>query len=152
MIKRAYKKSERGAALVEFSICATLFLTVIFGVLEFGRLLWTHNALTDATRRGARYATNQTRADLSASVMQKLQNKMLYDTETAGTTPLVNGLKPEQIKVSYDNYGIGKGSVTVKIEGYQFNFVIPLLGAKINMPQYSTTLPAENAGTIPATL
>ena len=50
-------KNQRGAALVEFALVATVFLTVLFGIIEFGRLLWTHNALTDATRRGVRYAT-----------------------------------------------------------------------------------------------
>ena len=49
-------KTERGASLLEFAIAATVFLTVIFGVLECGRFLWTHNALKDAARRGARYA------------------------------------------------------------------------------------------------
>ena len=49
-------KKERGATLVEFAIGATVFLTAIFAVLEFGRALWVHNALSDAARRGARYA------------------------------------------------------------------------------------------------
>jgi Flp pilus assembly protein TadG len=149
MSTNTFKQNERGAALVEFSICATLFLTVVFGVLEFGRLLWTHNALTDAARRGARYATNQSRADQSSTVMLKLQNKVLYDNEAGGTVPMVTDLKPEHVKVSYDNYSIGNGSVTVRIQGYDFNFVIPLFGAKISMPEYVTTLPAENAGLIP---
>ena len=43
-------KSERGAALVEFAIVATIFFSVLFGVLEFGRLFWTHNCFA---RRGA---------------------------------------------------------------------------------------------------
>ena len=50
------KKSQRGASLVEFTIAATVFLTVTFAVLEFGRALWVYNALADAARKGARYA------------------------------------------------------------------------------------------------
>ena len=50
------RKRQRGATLVEFSIAATVFLLTMFAVLEFGRALWTHNALTDAARKGARYA------------------------------------------------------------------------------------------------
>ncbi len=52
------RSGERGAALVEFAIAALVFLTAVFAVIEFGRLLWVHNALTDAARRGARYAVN----------------------------------------------------------------------------------------------
>ena len=54
--RKQNKKRERGASLVEFAIAATVFLTVVFAVVEFGRALWVHNALSDAARRGARYA------------------------------------------------------------------------------------------------
>ena len=49
-------KREQGSSLLEFAIAATVFLTVLFAVVEFGRALWVHNALSDAARRGARYA------------------------------------------------------------------------------------------------
>jgi len=42
------RNNERGSTLVEFSIGVTVFLTAMFGVMEFGRALWVHNALTDA--------------------------------------------------------------------------------------------------------
>ena len=51
------KDNQKGATLVEFSIGVTVFAMAMFAVLEFGRVLWAHNALTDAARRGARYAT-----------------------------------------------------------------------------------------------
>ena len=53
------KAGQRGSTLVEFAIGATVFLMVMFAVLEFGRALWIHNALSDAARRAARYAVNQ---------------------------------------------------------------------------------------------
>ena len=46
------RNGERGASLVEFSIAATVFLISLFAIVEFGRALWTHNALADAARRG----------------------------------------------------------------------------------------------------
>src|SRR6266496_1911554 len=51
------RNGERGAALVEFAIGGLVFFTALFGVLEMGRFFWTHAALRDATRKGARYAT-----------------------------------------------------------------------------------------------
>src|SRR5688572_31322715 len=50
------RQNERGTSVAEFAVVALLFFTLIFGIIEFGRLLYTHNALTDATRRGARCA------------------------------------------------------------------------------------------------
>ena len=63
---RAHGRSERGSTLVEFTIGALVFLTAIFGVLEFSRLLFTHNALSDSVRRAARYAVSHASADETA--------------------------------------------------------------------------------------
>jgi hypothetical protein len=35
------------------------------------------------------------------------------------------------------------------VTGYQFQFVIPIIGTTITMPNYTTTLTGENAGFIP---
>jgi Flp pilus assembly protein TadG len=138
------RKNERGASLVEFSIGATVFMTAVFGAIEFGRLLWTHNALSDAARRGARYAVNQPEASKTA-----VKNLVVYGDANGGTKPMVNELKPENVLVDYSNYGLGKGTVQVSITGYKFTFVVPVLGKTIEMPDYHTTLTGENVGFIP---
>lgn len=138
------RKGERGAALVEFAIGATVFLTVTFGVLELGRLLWVHNALADAARRGARYAVNQPQTSVA-----DIKNIAVYGN-TAGTgTPLVNDLTPAQVIVTYSDFGIATGTVRVEIQSYDFKFVLPLVGTTIRMPAYATTLTGENAGWVP---
>ena len=141
------KKTERGATLVEFAIGATVFLTAMFAVIEFGRVLWTHNALADAARRGARYAVNQ-RASDAASV----QNVTVYGDPSGGTNPLVENLTTANVQVQYSNFGVGAGTVSVSITGYQFQFVIPIVGTTISMPNYNTTLTGENAGLVPPNL
>ena len=45
---RNFNKDEKGSTLVEYAIGASVFLMAVFGVLEFSRALWAHNALTDA--------------------------------------------------------------------------------------------------------
>jgi Flp pilus assembly protein TadG len=138
------RRNERGAAIVEFAVAATVFLTLTFGVLELGRLLWVHNALTDATRRGARYAVNQPEGAADA-----IKNMTVYGN-TAGTgTPLVNDLTPANVVVTHDNFGVGAGTVKVEIQAYDFRFVLPFVGATIRMPAYSTTLTGENSGWVP---
>jgi Flp pilus assembly protein TadG len=138
------RKGERGAALVEFAIGATVFLTITFGVLELGRLLWVHNALADAARRGARYAVNQPQSSVA-----DIQNVAVYGN-TAGTgSPLVSDLTPAQVVVTYSNFGLATGTVKVEIQNYDFRFVLPLVGTTIRMPAYSTTLTGENAGWVP---
>ena len=155
----ARARRERGAALVEFTIGALVFLTAIFGVLEFGRLLWTHNALTDAARRAARFAVNQPagspvgKAGVTGTntgpKLAAIRNVAVYGKQAGGTKPLVNDLKPEHVQVTYNNFTLGDGRVTVEIVNYDFHFVVPLFGTTLRMPAYSTTLTGENVGYVP---
>jgi Flp pilus assembly protein TadG len=152
MIRRGgtFHRDQRGSALVEFSIGAFVFLTATFGVLEFSRMLWTHNALSDAARLGARYAVNQTEANAAA-----VRNMVVYGNPDGTGRPVVQNLDAATIDVDYTAspvtgvFGYPEGSVTVSITDYQFQFVVPLFGTTISMPDYRTTLTAESAGMIP---
>ena len=163
------RKSERGSTIAEFAVVALLFFTIIFGIIEFGRLLYTHNALTDATRRGARYASihhGATAADKLA-----VKNYVVYgpngtfDKDGNPTSPpLINGLTTAMVNVDFVGvdadgnpatpgktaYGTNLGSTTVSIQNYQFNLSIPVIGRTLTLPTYTTTSMAESAGEEPA--
>jgi Flp pilus assembly protein TadG len=47
-------RSEQGAAAVEFAVVAVLFLTIVFGIIELGILMFDKHILTNASREGAR--------------------------------------------------------------------------------------------------
>ncbi len=47
---------QRGAAAVEFAIIAMLLFTLLFGIIEFGRLFYVFNTVQEVTRRAAREA------------------------------------------------------------------------------------------------
>lgn len=49
------KRNQRGAAAVEFAIVISLLVLITGGIIEFGRVFWYLDALTKATRDGARY-------------------------------------------------------------------------------------------------
>ncbi|HEX8097532.1 MAG TPA: TadE/TadG family type IV pilus assembly protein [Pyrinomonadaceae bacterium] len=142
--KKSGRNGERGASLVEFAIAATVFLTVMFAVIEFGRALWVHNALADAARRGARYAVNHNVSDVSG-----VKNVVVYGDPAGGTRPLVDNLTTDNVTVTYSGFGLDAGTVSVGIQNYQFKFVLPFLGTTIQMPGYNTTLTGENGGLVP---
>ena len=144
---KRFKSNEQGATLVEFSIAATVFLVAMFAVIEFGRALWVHNALSDAARRGARYATLHSAGDEA-----KVKNVVIYGDENGGDQPLIPNLTPDKISVNYSNFNLNTGSVTVSVTGYEFEFVLPLVATSITMPNYSTTLTGESVGWIPNNL
>ncbi len=140
---RRANRNQRGAALVEFAIGATVFLTSMFAVLEFGRALWTHNALADAARRGARYAA------IYGANEAAVKNVVVYGDPAGGSKALVPDLDLDNVRVTYSinpPFGLAMGTATVSIVEYDFAFVIPIVGTSIRMPSYRTTITAENAG------
>ena len=138
------RSSERGSTLVEFSIAATVFLFVMFAVIEFGRAVWTHNALADAARRGARYAVVNPEANKA-----NVKNVVVYGNPDGGTNPIVAGLTTDNVDVNYEGFALDTGTVQVIVKEYEFKFVVPVIGTKIQMPKYTTTLTGESVGTVP---
>lgn len=143
-----FHRNEEGKALVEFAIVGSVFLTAMFGIMEFSRLYWTHNALRDAARRGVRYAAIR-RND--AAGQQAVKNMVVYGNPAGGTKPVVNGLTTSNVALEYVNYnGVQLSSrATVKIQNYKFNFSVPLIGGTLTMPAYRTSLPGESVGYVP---
>jgi len=142
-----FKQDEKGSSLVEYAIGATVFLMAVFGVLEFGRALWAHNALTDAARQGARYGALHTSGGAEDS---NIKNLVVYGKTSGGTKPIVPGLSTTNVVITRSaDFSVNSGTVTVKITNYSFKFVLPFLPKSIKMPEYSTTLTGESAGLMP---
>ena len=52
-------RTERGAAAVEFAIILPVLLLVMFGIIEFGTLMYDQIMVTNAAREGARWGSVQ---------------------------------------------------------------------------------------------
>jgi Flp pilus assembly protein TadG len=141
---RRDNSDQRGATLVEFAIAATVFLTAMFAVVEFGRALWVHNALTDAARRGARYAVLHPAADIDS-----VRNVVVYGDPAGSGNPMLENLTTGNVTVNYSDYGLNAGTVTVSVTNYEFQLILPLVVTSIQMSNYSTTLTGESAGWVP---
>lgn len=158
MLKQTNKNSENGIATIEFAVTAGFFLLMIVAVVAGGHFFWTHNAIVESTRRGARYAANQcnpsdTNCPDRDTVLTRVRNVVLYGSPTAGTQPLVPNLQASQVSVSYSprsgvgdsqTFGVGTGTVSVKIQNYGYDFI--LSPTVLRMPPYETTVRGESAG------
>lgn len=160
MLKRRTKNSESGIATIEFAVVSGFFLMMIVAVVAGGHFFWTHNALVEATRRGARYAASNcsptdTLCPNYDTVVTRIQNVVIYGTPTPAdnTARFVPDLQPAQVAISYspragmgdsESFGIAQGSVSVKIQSYNYNFV--LSPVTLTMPAYETTVRGESAG------
>lgn len=162
---RNHKSSEDGATLIEFTVVATGFFTMLLAICAGSNLYFTHNVLVETTRRAARFAATQKAAipadpagkvrdmppgdcDSTGASLSDIQNYAIYGN-TAGTGENLLGLQPNNICVNYSNFGVGQGAVTVHIRDYTYNFVIPGINRAIAMPAYRSTQAGESAGTAP---
>jgi len=150
---------EKGNTIIEFAIVATVFFMMLVGIAAAGHLFYTHNALAEATRRGARYAVlqcrpSQTGCTNAGTAVDRIKNIVVYGTDSpaAGATSLISGLQTSNVTVEYSTgtqFGVGAGTVSVSINGYSYPFVLPAATTSITMPPYRTTLSGECAGFIP---
>ncbi len=59
---RAERRRSRGQALVEFALVFPLFILLLFGLVDLGRLAYINNAIAEAAREGARWGIVQGRS------------------------------------------------------------------------------------------
>ena len=50
------KQNQHGAAAIEFALICLIFFTILFAILELGRMMYVYNTMQEVTRRAARAA------------------------------------------------------------------------------------------------
>ncbi|ATE79110.1 MULTISPECIES: TadE/TadG family type IV pilus assembly protein [Pseudomonas] len=151
------RKRMRGTYVVEFAIIGMLVFTLLFGVLEMGRLYFTVNALDEAARRGARLAAV---CNISDPVV--LRRAIFNAATDAGTSQLITSLATTNLTLTYlDVNGAVVASpgdlvsatgfrairyVQLSLQGFVFNLFIPGFGVPITLPAFKATLPRESLG------
>jgi Flp pilus assembly protein TadG len=91
---RRFWQDTGAAAAVEFAIIVPVLLTLVFGVIDFGRALWTVNVATSALREGARTAAAQVGQSTCTAAAGAATNRVTTYLTTAGLT------QPSTISVS----------------------------------------------------
>ncbi len=84
IIKRL--RCQKGVAAVEFAIILPVLMIIVFGIIEFGLLLYDKQVITNASREGARIGISDVAvsdADIEAVVGNYIASNLI----TFGTTP-----------------------------------------------------------------
>lgn len=134
------RSRQRGTSTVEFALVAAFggFLLVLIGIFELGRILYTLNTASEATRLGARTA-------------------IVCDAGDERVRSVMRGLLPslgaDQIDISYQPAGCATSttaarracvSVTVSLNpDAQLSTVIPFVRFAVSMPPFATTMTRE---------
>lgn len=122
--------SQAGAAAVEFAFVLVIMLLIMAGMVEFGRTFWYADALTKATRDGARLLSNWPIVDINNGVT-KAQDLTINSANAANVRPQ---LLPGDVNVTVEcldslfnpitvgcSSGTKPANVRVSITGFTVN-------------------------------
>lgn len=131
------RNRQRGAAAVELAIVSIFFFTLLFGIVEMGRMLFYWNSAAEATRLGARLAVvcDLNDAEVKSKMIAmwpRLTNATIdidyLDPPNAVNTCTVNTCK----------------SVRVSVISFNETPLIPFVNLLLAVPPFSTSLPRES--------
>lgn len=88
---RSRRKKRRGTSVVEFAVVAPVFFLLVFGMIEYGRMIMVQQVLTNASREGARRAVLDGAS--TSEVTTTVQN-FLSSSTVQGATVAVNPSPP----------------------------------------------------------
>jgi Flp pilus assembly protein TadG len=116
-MRRRFLRDVLGAELVEFALMSAGFFVIVFGTVEFGRMIWQDNVIASAAKDGARWAAVRGASSDSPATVDSVRNYV--QNRAPGLTVTVNTF--------WDPGDKSAGSiVTVRVEG-SFQTVVPIL-------------------------
>lgn len=125
-------KKERGSVLVEFAIVLPLLLIILFGIIEFGLLMYNKQVLTNAAREGARYgvvvkANNYLDSDVIGRVKDYSGEHLItFGNDTTIDDPIVMAVDSNNNEISISDACFGDSLIVDFSYSYTF-LVLPAL-------------------------
>jgi Flp pilus assembly protein TadG len=118
----------RGGAIIEFALIVGVMLTMLAGIVEFGRMFWYYDALSKATRNAARTLSVASKATIASAGLPAAKAIVVQAASDAGvpsfltsnvtvtcldtnlvTTACADGTAPAAVKVEITGYKITLG-------------------------------------------
>jgi len=147
---------QKGQSLVEMALVSLIFFFLLFGILDFGRALWTYNTIVQSTRAAARWAVVNVANSADNTDISRARNIVIYGyPDVSSGAPLLPGLDSATVTVTIqplqtDASGTAiTEKISVSVSNYQFRFIVPI-APTITIPAFETTLYIESKGNFPA--
>ncbi|MEO8411999.1 MAG: TadE/TadG family type IV pilus assembly protein [Propionivibrio sp.] len=118
------KLNERGAVAVEFALLLPVLLMILFGIIEFGMIMYGREVVTNASREGAR-----------AGIVQVSPKPTSGDITTIATNYLTGtGVNLSDVTISVAGAG-GSSPATVTVTAtYNYPWLIPYIPTVLGLP------------------
>lgn len=131
------RRRQAGTAAVELALVSLFFFTLLFGIVEMGRMLFYWNSAAEATRLGARLAVVCDLGD--AEIKSKMIAMWSHLTDARIAIEYLD--PPNPINTCTINTC---KSVRVSINSFDEKPIIPFVNLMLAVPPFSTTLPRES--------
>lgn len=121
-------RTQQGAVVVELAFVIIVMLFIVAGIIEFGRVFWYADALTKATRDGARLMSALPIATISGGV-DKAKTLVANTANAANTSPQLTTsyVEVECLNASFDVTACDNGSLQVE------NVKVSIVGFDVNV-------------------
>lgn len=141
-------KRQAGLTTVEFALVGSVLFIILFGLIEFGRLMFTWNVLDEATRRAARLAVV---CPVTASGQSFVREQGAFGGD------ILPNFSAANIALTYlqeDGTTLATATentyyIRTAVTGYQHQMLIPFFDITLDALTFETTLPAESLGVHP---
>lgn len=135
--KREVLKRQRGVAAVEFTLVLLILLLIIGGIFEFGRVFWFYNAMTKATRDGARVMSVTEALVINSQGVPAARNLVVAEANAANVSPPLQAanVQVDCLNESFQVVGCTDGTAPANVRVGIANFTVTIGGW---MPLLST--------------
>jgi len=116
---RRFVRRQQGAVILETAIMLMILLLFAFGIIDFGRVMYVSNSLTNATRDAARWASVQQSIPPNSAIQDDVRVK--FNSYTFGGPAMING----NVTVTPPTSSCLTNTFTV-LTSYPFNWLTPL--------------------------
>ncbi|MGB0845104.1 MAG: TadE/TadG family type IV pilus assembly protein [Thiolinea sp.] len=144
-------RMQQGHTTVEFALVGAVFLVLLFGIFELGRILFLWNTLTEATRRGARTA-------VTCPVNHPAIKRTALFNKENNNNSILSDMSSDDFKLEY----LDSNGNTINQPASNFMLIrfvrfsvepangirtfIPGINQLISPPSFATVLPIESMG------
>ena len=118
------KLNERGAAAAEFALLLPVLLMILFGIIEFGMIMYGREVVTNAAREGAR-------AGIVQGPPKRTEGEIIA---IANTYLTATGINPTDVTFTVAGEGLVNPNTLTVTATYLYWFLIPYIPTVVGIP------------------
>lgn len=124
MITGMKQLNERGVVAAEFALLLPVFLLILFGIIEFGMMMYGREIVTNAAREGARAGIVQGPPKRTGGDITTIANNYLTGT----------GINLADVTFTPTGEGLASPNMLTVTAVYNYNFLIPYIPTVVGIP------------------